>query len=146
MAGTDRTEATLAAVRTKLLANAELAAIVGASGIVTRPEEAKALPFIVLSCEAQDDGTASTDAESIRLEVHCFSRRNATVTVSAAPMVQAKRLMQIVKAELHETSLAVTGHWLTRVERSLGPLPEPDPDAMHMLVIATVRVGHDTIN
>ena len=144
MAAIDRTEGTLAAIRTALLANAELLALVGSTGIVTKPEAAKPLPYLAMqNVYSSDASTATEDAESVSVDIHIFAKANATVTVSGQPMAPAKRMMQIVKSVLHVQMLPISGFVQMRVGGSRGPLDDPDDNIHHMVVQVRVLVGYD---
>lgn len=134
----DKSETIWKAVRAKLLADPSIVAALGAassSKVVRRAIPGDALPCIICtSLESTDRGTDTTDAETIRLELHIWSKAD-DITGGAA---RGAVLKNLVKATLHWADIGTR----CTVERAFGPLADPQNDLHHFVVVVEAISEH----
>ncbi len=111
--------------------------------IVRRALPGDRLPAIMCaSIESTDRGTDDTDAETVRIELHVWDKADATVTAGVWSVAVAVRLKELIKSALHWADgigLRCT------VERSLGPVADPQPDLHHFIVVVEVVSAHESL-
>ena len=141
----DQTESTWLAVRMALLANAALVSALGTGAstrIVRRAIPGDVLPCIICpSLEMTDRGTDDSDAATVRLELHVWDRVEASLTVAGKPVQRAAYLKGLVKTALHWAPIGIR----CTVESISGPLPDPEPEFAHYLVVVEVISQHSAL-
>jgi len=134
----DRSETIWKAIRARLLADSTVIAALGATPekkVVRRALPGDAIPAILCaSMESTDRGTDSTDAETVRLELHIWSKTNDTLAGASRGSV----LKSLVKDALHWAPIGTR----CTVERVFGPLPDPQPDLHHFVVVVEAISEH----
>lgn len=141
----DQTETTWLSVRTALLAAPALVTALGTSPqtkIVRRAIPADVLPCIICpSVEMTDRGTDDSDAATVRLELHVWDRVEASVSVAGKPVQRAAYLKAQIKAALHWAPVGLR----CTVESISGPIPDPEPEFVHYLVVVEVVSQHSAL-
>lgn len=134
----DRSETIWTAIRARLLADSAVTAALGASPesrIVRRALPGDALPSILCaSLEANDAGTNDTDAETVRVELHIWTKANDIVSGEA----RGPLLKSLIKQSLHWAPIGTR----CTVERAFGPLPDPQTDLHHFVVVVEAISDH----
>lgn len=135
---TDQSEAAWTAIRTRMLSDNAIVAALGtspATKITRRALPGDNLPCIInLSMEADDLGTDDTDASIVRIELHIWAKANDIVSGQA----RGALLKSLIKASLHWAPIGTR----CTVERAFGPLPDPQNDLHHFVVIAEIITDH----
>lgn len=141
MTAVDRTVEVMTAIRTAMLADASIAALVGTRVYDTAPEKV-ASPYMTIGDVGYADASSSdSEAQDLEMDVHCWDipadRANAKNTANV------RALMGHVRRVFHDLALAVTGRNVVvcRVTRTI-PIVS-DADAMHGVVIIRVLAGHE---
>lgn len=137
----DRTLEVMAAVRSRLIGDAPVAALIAARVYDTAPEGVQA-PYITIGQTAYfDSSTSDSEAQDFTVDVHCWDipadRSNAKDTS------RARALMGHVRRLFHDHALVVPGRnaILCRAERSIPVVA--DADEIHGVVSLRVLVGHE---
>lgn len=138
----DQSESIWIEVRARLLADAAIVAALGSEPqrrIVRRAIPGDVLPCIICpSLELTDRGTDDSDAGTVRLELHIWSLANDYLPVSGVTTHRAAHLKSLVKNALHWAPIGIR----CTVERIAGPLPDPEPDFVHYLVVVEAISQH----
>lgn len=138
MAVTDQSEAIWKAIRARLIADTGIRAILGsdyANRVVRRALPGESLPCILCTAmESTDRGTDDSDAETVRIELHIWAKAGHLVSGENA----GAALKALVKSSLHWSATALR----TTVERVSGPLPDPQPDLLHFVIVIEAISEH----
>lgn len=139
MAAADATVPLMTAVRTAILADAQIASVT--TKVYDWPPSNVRGPFITLNALSwRTWDTADSDGQEITIDVHAWDMPShdgpATATV--------RSLMTHLRRLLHRGALTVSGHNLVLVEATAGTGPMLDPDGVTMHGVVTIRalVGH----
>ena len=134
----DRSETIWKAIRARLLADSAVIAALGATPekkVVRRALPGDAIPAILCaSLESTDRGTDSTDAETVRIELHIWTKANDLYSGEA----RGAALKSLVKTALHWAPIGIR----CTVERAFGPLPDPQTDLHHFVVVVEAISEH----
>ena len=138
MAARDQGETIWKAIRARLLADTAIAAALGtgyATRIVRRALPGDTLPAILCaSMESLDRGTDDTDSETVRIELHIWTKVDDLYAGEARGAV----LKDLVKASLHWAPIGTR----CTVERVFGPVSDPQPDLHHFVVVVEAISNH----
>lgn len=140
MSATDRSAAVLAALRTSLLADPALAALVDGR-IFELPPARAGMPSLTIRCvSGLDASSADTDAQTLTFDCDVWDRFATAGDLSAAHAIMAH-----VRRILHMQSIAVSGVAVLSVlcTGSQGPYRDPDGVTLHGVVTLRVRCGHE---
>lgn len=136
----DRTLEVMAAIRTRLLADATVSGLVGVRVYDTAPEGG-ASPYITISVGYADNSTSSSEAQDMEIDVHCWDipadRANAKNTA------RVYSLMGQVRVLFHDYALPVTGRNVIVCRVMRGMPVAADADEIHGVVSLRVLIGHE---
>lgn len=141
MAVTDQGETIWKAIRAALIAHTGVQSLLGAgytSRIARRALPGDALPCILCgSLESVDRGTDDSDAGTVRVELHVWSHANDI----ASGVARGAALKEAVKSALHWADIGIR----CTVEAIRGPLPDPDQNLHHFVVVVEAISTHEAI-
>lgn len=138
----DRSLDVMAAIRSALIGDGSIAALIGTRCYDVAPEKTAA-PYLTLGGGGgyTDSSTSDSEAQDIEIDVHCWDipadRANAKNTANV------HNLMAHVRRVLHATALSVSGRnvIVCRVIRAISVVA--DADSIHGVVIVRVLTGHE---
>ena len=138
----DAVYATLAAIRSALLADATLNGwLAGTLKIVTGAPSSYPTPYISMASRANDWSTATEDGEEVIVDLNVW-----TQPLSQTPETATGRdVMRKCRDLLHTASLAIASPFhcvQCRVDSEIGPFQDPDGAPLHGVVTVRVLVDH----
>lgn len=141
MTAVDRTLEVMAAIRTALLADATVAALIGTRVYDTAPEAVTGPYMTIGSVGYRDYSTSSSEGQDMLMDVHCWDipadRANAKNTANV------RALMASVRRLFHDAALSVPARNVI-VCRVTGGMPVmADADEIHGVVTVRVLIGHE---
>lgn len=131
----------MAAIRTRLLADAAVAALVGTRVYDAAPEGV-ASPYITIgSVGYADSSTSSSEAQDMELDIHLWDIPADQANSKNTARVYS--LMASVRSLFHDYALPVSGRnvIVCRVERGMPVVA--DADEIHGVVSLRVLTGHE---
>lgn len=136
----DATAAVLAAVRSRILADAELVAnLASSASVYDQAPEAAATPFVTLNAVSYADwSTDTTDGQEITIDCHVW---HETPIVSRASRLIMRRLRVLFEFQ----PLAAAAPFrvvLVQVVATVGPFRDPDGLTLHGVVSLRVLADH----
>jgi len=137
----DRTVDVMTAIRTAMLADASIAALVGTRVYDTVPEKA-AMPCMTIGDTGYiDSSTSSSEAQDMEIDVHCWDMPSDKANAKNTADVRA--LMGHVRRVFHDLALAVSGRnvLVCRVTRAMPVIA--DANEIHGVVTIRVLIGHE---
>lgn len=143
MAGNDATIAVMTAIRTALLADPAILALLATptSCFDLAPENAPA-PFVTLGQTSyQDWSTADTDGQAVTLNIHCWDESPSTnpeTTRCRLMMRHARRILHFASLNLPAPHRSV----VMQVTNRVGPLFDPDGISIHGILTVQALVDH----
>lgn len=137
----DRTLDVMTAVRTKLLADAAVTALVVARIYDTAPEDVTGPYMTIGSVGYRDFSTSNSEGQDINLDIHCWDipadRKNNKDTA------KVRSLMASVRRLFHDVALSVPGYNVIVCRVSGGMPVIADADEIHGVVSLRVLIGHE---
>jgi len=141
MTAADRTVEVMTAVRTAMLADASIAALVATRIYDTAPEKV-ASPYMTIGDAGYvDSSTSSSEAQDIEIDVHVWAI--PADSANAKNTADVRALMGHVRRVFHDQTLTVSGRnvIVCRVPRAIPVVA--DADAIHGVVSIRVLIGHE---
>lgn len=137
----DAVEATLAAVRTALLADATLSGMLAGNKVVTLAPSSCPTPYISIADRSNDWSTASEDGQEIVLDLNVWHQPSSQTPEAGT----TRAIMRRIRELLHTGTItpAAPFHCVQiRVTNEIGPYRDPDGSTLHGVVTARVLVDH----
>ena len=131
----------MAAVRTRLLADATVSGLVGTRVYDVAPEGVASPYMTIGDVGYADSSTSSSEAQDMELDVHCWDipadRANAKNTA------RVHTLMDSVRSLFHDYALPVAGRNVIVCRVMRGMPVVADADEIHGVVSLRVLSGHE---
>jgi hypothetical protein len=141
-AAADAVFATLAAIRTVLLADSTLSGwLAGDLKIVTAAPSSYPAPFISLAPRANDWSTATEDGQEVVVDLNIWTQPLSQTPETA----NGRSIMGRCRELLHTAALSMASPFhcvQCRVENEVGPYQDPDGATLHGVVTVRVLVDH----